>query len=61
MRIAKAVVESLSITAGSSDKEWPLECLSRVLGNSHARFLGGLELVTAPGYPTFMYRCRFSQ
>ena len=39
-------------TAGSSDKEGPLECLSRVLGNSHARFLGGLELVTAPGYPT---------
>jgi glutathione reductase (NADPH) len=39
-------------TAGSSDKEWPLECLSRVPGNLHARFLGGLELVTAPGYPT---------
>ena len=41
MRIAKAVIEGLSITAGSSDKEWPLECLSRVLGNSHAAFLKG--------------------
>ncbi len=26
-------------------------CLSRVTGNCHARFLGGLGLVTAPGYP----------
>jgi len=29
-----------------------LKCLSRVMGNSHARFLGGLGLATASGYPT---------
>ena len=52
VRIAKAVMESLCITAGSSDKEGPLECLSLMMGNLHTRFLGGLELVTAPDYPT---------
>ena len=39
-------------TAGSSHKERPRKCLSRVRGNSHARFLGGWGLVTVPGYPT---------
>ena len=48
----KGCYGKLSSTAGSSDKEWPLECLSRVMENYHARFLGGLGLVTAPGYPT---------
>jgi hypothetical protein len=32
---------------------WPLKGLSHVMGNYHARFLGGLGLATAPGYPVF--------
>jgi hypothetical protein len=50
MRIAKAVREM----AGSPlCRGWPLKGLSRVMGNYHARFLGGLGLATAPGYPVF--------
>jgi hypothetical protein len=30
-----------------------LKGLTRVMGNYHARLLGGLGLVTAPGYPVF--------
>ncbi len=30
--------------------------LSRVMGNYHARFLGGLGLATAPGYPVSVHR-----
>jgi len=37
--------------------------LSRVMGNYHARFLGGLGLATAPGYPVtlskFIYLNKF--
>jgi hypothetical protein len=29
--------------------------LSRLRGNSQARFLGGLGMVTSPGYPTKKY------
>ena len=30
-----------------------MECLSLMMGNYLVGFLGGLELVTAPGYPTY--------
>jgi hypothetical protein len=32
---------------------WPLKGLSRMTVTCHVRFLGGLGLVTAPGYPVF--------
>jgi hypothetical protein len=34
-------------------QRWLKKGLSRVMGNYHARFLGGLGLATAPGYPVF--------
>ena len=41
------------ITGSPLCRGWPLKGLSRVMGNYHARFLGGLGLATAPGYPVF--------
>jgi hypothetical protein len=36
--------------------QWlPLECLSRMSGNYHVRFLGGNEAVTPPTYPVWQY------
>lgn len=49
MRIAKAIRNRM--TGSLHNRKRPLKCLSRVRGNSHARFLGGLGLETAPGYP----------
>ncbi len=49
--------------AGGPTRERLLGGLSRVMGNYHARFLGGLGLATAPGYPVIsgiMYRIEFS-
>ncbi len=37
--------------AGDPTRDRLLGGLSRVMGNYHARFLGGLGLATAPGYP----------
>ena len=47
-RIVKAAKRSKTNTAGCFTV--PYQCLSRVRGNSQARFLGGLGLATAPGY-----------
>jgi hypothetical protein len=53
MLIAKAVREM----AGSPlCQGWSFKGLSRVMGNYHARFLEGLGLATAPGYPVFGQR-----
>jgi hypothetical protein len=49
MRIAKAVMESLCITAGSSDKEGPLECLSLMMGNYLVGLCVQLRLVCSAG------------
>jgi len=38
-------------SAGAPHKGVLLKCLSRVRGNSHARFLGGKGAVTPPPYP----------
>ena len=43
------------IPTGSSTRACLLGGLSRVRWKSHARFLGGLGLVTAPGYPVLAY------
>jgi hypothetical protein len=41
-----------SWTTGSPhNRGWPSKGLSRVMGNYHARFLGGLGPAMAPGYP----------
>jgi hypothetical protein len=37
-----------------------LKGLSRVMGNYHARFLGGLGLATAPGYPVCIDQMAFT-
>ena len=51
VRIAKAV---RSWTTGSPhNRGWPSKGLSRVMGNYHARFLGGLGPAMAPGYPVY--------
>ena len=47
VRIAKAVTKQ----PGGPIRARLNECLSRMTGNYHARFLGGLGLSTAPGYP----------
>jgi hypothetical protein len=39
------------IPTGGPTRACLLGGLSRVMGNYQARFLGGLGLVTAPGYP----------
>jgi len=49
MRIAKAIQQDRSVDTGSY--LWPLRGLSRVLGNSHARFLGEWWSATAATYP----------
>jgi hypothetical protein len=50
MRIAKAVRRT---TGSPLCRGWPLKGLSRVMGNYHARFLGGLGAAMSPGYPVF--------
>jgi len=42
-----------SIAGSPLCQGWLLKGLSRVMGNYHARFLGGLGLATAPGYPVY--------
>jgi hypothetical protein len=49
MRIAQAIRNRM--TGSLHNRKRLAKCLSRVRGNSHARFLGGLGLETAPGYP----------
>jgi hypothetical protein len=39
------------IAAGTLHKSVLSECLSRMKGNFHVRFWGGLAAVTSPGYP----------
>ncbi len=41
------------ITGSPLCRGWPLKGLSRVMGNYHARFLGGLGSEMTPGYPVF--------
>ena len=52
MRIAQAVRNRM--TGSLQNRKRLAKCLSRVRGNSHARFLGGLGLETAPGYPAML-------
>jgi len=49
MRIAQAIRNRM--TWSLHNRKRLAKCLSRVRGNLHARFLGGLGLETAPGYP----------
>ena len=49
MRIAQAIRNRM--TGSLHNRKRLAKCLSRVRGISHARFLGGLGLETAPGYP----------
>ena len=54
MRIAQAIRNRM--TGSLHNRRRLAKCLSRVRGNSHARFLGGLGLETAPGYPACVTR-----
>ncbi len=59
MRIAKAIQQEAAprlvacypVTVDTGSFLWPLRGLSRVLGNSHARFLGERWSATAAAYP----------
>ena len=46
------VYRNENMKAGLPNQGMPLGGLSRVMGNYHSRFLGGLGLATVPGCPT---------
>ena len=55
LRLPVSLAKLMSLTSsinGFFQKKTPLGCLSRVLGNSHARFLGGKEAARPLPYPT---------
>ena len=49
--IAKGARGTFRVPGSVPYRCWPLYCSSRVMGNYHARFLGGWVRATAPGYP----------
>ena len=49
--IAKGARGAFRVPGSVTYRCWPLYCSSRVMGNYHARFLGGWARATAPGYP----------
>jgi hypothetical protein len=51
MCIAKGARGAFRVPGSVTYRYWPLYCSSRVMGNYHARFLGGWARATAPGYP----------
>src|ERR1700737_2627202 len=51
MCIAKGAWGAFRVPGSVTYRYWPLYCSSRVMGNYHARFLGGWARATAPGYP----------
>jgi len=49
--IAKVARGAFRVPGSVTDRRRLLYCSSRVMGNYHARFLGGWARATAPGYP----------